>query len=402
MRDRIKELRRVRAADLIPNDANWRRHPEAQRQALRTVLGSIGIADAAIAYERADGALVLIDGHLRQEEVGDDGMLPVLVLDVNENEAGQLLGTLDPLAAMATTDKDAQRDLVRSLTANADMKLLLETIAGAGSRQPEPKADDVPDLPAVPKCKKGDTYKLGPHFVLCGDSFEDATGERIDAIAGGKASVDMVLTDPPYAIYGSSSGVSSEVADDQMVRPFFASIGRVIAARLRWFGHAYVHCDWRSWASVWEGLQRGGLSPKNCLVWDKVSAGLGSSYANTHEFVGFFAKLPPEGAVMRRAGYEGQQRTVHRPNLLRHDRVRGEEREHNAAKPVALLEELIANSSDAGELVLDLFGGSGSTLIAADRAGRRCVTVEKDPKWCDAIAARWERLTGGTAELEAG
>ncbi len=105
IRDRIKELRRVRAADLRPNPRNWRLHPPAQQDALRGVLAEVGYADALLARELPDGTLMLIDGHLRAETT-PDAVVPVLVLDVDEAEADKILLTHDPLAGMATVSQE--------------------------------------------------------------------------------------------------------------------------------------------------------------------------------------------------------------------------------------------------------------------------------------------------------
>jgi hypothetical protein len=113
VRDRIKELRRVPASELIPNPKNWRTHPVSQKQALKGVLAEIGYADALIARETPDG-LMLIDGHLRAETT-PDSEVPVLVLDINEEEADLMLATLDPLAAMAESDDQSLRTLVNNL-----------------------------------------------------------------------------------------------------------------------------------------------------------------------------------------------------------------------------------------------------------------------------------------------
>ena len=115
IRDRIKELRRVRAGDLTPNPKNWRVHPVAQRAALKGLLREIGYADALLARESADG-LTTIDGHLRVEETDPDTLVPVLVLDVTEEEADKVLATLDPLAALAQTDLDALRPLMAEVS----------------------------------------------------------------------------------------------------------------------------------------------------------------------------------------------------------------------------------------------------------------------------------------------
>src|SRR6516164_7760320 len=114
IRDRIKEVRRVKARDLQANPKNWRRHPQLQAAALRALLGEIGYADALIARELADGKLMLIDGHLRAEAT-PDCEVPVLVLDVNEEEADKLLLTLDPLAAMAEADSERIKTLLETV-----------------------------------------------------------------------------------------------------------------------------------------------------------------------------------------------------------------------------------------------------------------------------------------------
>jgi hypothetical protein len=111
IRDRIKELRRVPARELRPNPRNWRTHPESQRDALRGVLADIGYADALLARELDDQSLELVDGHLRAETT-PDAMVPVLVLDVTQEEADKILLTLDPLAALAGTDQQRLDDLL--------------------------------------------------------------------------------------------------------------------------------------------------------------------------------------------------------------------------------------------------------------------------------------------------
>jgi hypothetical protein len=129
IRDRIKDFRRVRAAELRPHPRNWRTHPQAQRDALRGVLAEIGYADALLARELADGSLQLVDGHLRAE-LSPDATVPVLVLDVNEEEALKLLATLDPLAAMAGADAQMLAGLVADIeTENESLRAVLDELA---------------------------------------------------------------------------------------------------------------------------------------------------------------------------------------------------------------------------------------------------------------------------------
>jgi len=137
IRDRIKELRRVPAKDLIPNKKNWRRHPKTQIKAMNAVLKEIGFADALLARENKKGELVLIDGHMRAD-LSPDTVVPVLVLDLSEKEAEKMLATSDPIAAMAETDWDALTDLADSIDFKTpEFGDLLKDIA-----LDEPKATD--------------------------------------------------------------------------------------------------------------------------------------------------------------------------------------------------------------------------------------------------------------------
>lgn len=144
IKDRIKELRRVPASELLPNPKNWRTHPESQRNALKGVLAEVGMADAVLARQLEDGSLMLIDGHLRVETTGD-AKIPVLVLDVDEAEADKILATLDPLAAMAGTDKVKLDEILRDIDTSSDaiQEMLADLAKDAGLYGDEPAGDDV-------------------------------------------------------------------------------------------------------------------------------------------------------------------------------------------------------------------------------------------------------------------
>jgi hypothetical protein len=146
VRDRIREFRRVRAGSLQPHPRNWRTHPPAQQEALRGVLAEIGYADALLVRELPDGALQLIDGHLRAE-LTPDALVPVLILDVTEEEALKLLVTLDPLAAQAESDARLLHSLLEDVhTESAAVAALLESLAAAnplGNAVSQPTPDDL-------------------------------------------------------------------------------------------------------------------------------------------------------------------------------------------------------------------------------------------------------------------
>jgi ParB-like chromosome segregation protein Spo0J len=149
IRNRVKSLRMVPASDLRPNPKNWRTHPKAQADALRGVLAEVGLADACLARELPDGSLMLIDGHLRAETLGD-GDVPVLILDVNEAEADKILATLDPLAAMADSDAAKLDELLRSVDTGSEalQQMLASTANAAGLYQPidGPTAEEPGDV----------------------------------------------------------------------------------------------------------------------------------------------------------------------------------------------------------------------------------------------------------------
>lgn len=149
IRDRIKELRRVRAGDLRPNPRNWRTHPAAQQDALRGLLAEVGYADALLARELADGTLELVDGHLRAETT-PDAIVPVLVLDVDEAEADKILLTLDPLSGMATTSHEQLHALLAEVETESDaVRAMLDEVACRHSEAIElaAAASDRPEVP---------------------------------------------------------------------------------------------------------------------------------------------------------------------------------------------------------------------------------------------------------------
>jgi DNA modification methylase len=392
-----------------PDVALGRLHPDpanpntGDAELLAELLAANGFAGAVMAQE---GTGRIIDGETRWKTAQDEGMpsVPVIWVDVDDDGARRLLASInestrrgadDPakLLALLQPLQVSARGLAGTAHTEAQLAALARTLnggaAGPGNRVTG-DPDEAPEPPPDPVTKLGDVWQLGGHRLVCGDCFDPAT---MKAVTGGKRA-NMALTDPPYAIYGSSTGVASDVADDSMVRPFFEAMWRVIAGHVVLFAHCYAHCDWRSWAAVWDAGKRAGLAPRNMIIWDKGTFGLGDNYANTHELVAFFARLPAKKMTNPTTG----QRPVYKANILRYPRPSGDDRQHNAAKPVALLADLIENSADPGGTVLDLFAGSGSVIIAAETTGRVCWACEKEPGWCDVICARWAKLTGGTPE----
>ena len=216
-RDRIRELRRVRARDLVPNPRNWRRHPARQAAALRSVLEEVGYADALLARELPDGRLMLVDGHLRAETTPDQEV-PVLVLDVDEAEANKLLATLDPLAAMAETDKLALKDLASLIQTNsAELRELLDGTAGIAR---EAQQDAIPALPVNPVARLGQIWRLGKHRLLCGDS------TRPEHVA-------RLMLDERAVLFQTASSIAWRALACQQYHAAFGTIARSMAAMMK-------------------------------------------------------------------------------------------------------------------------------------------------------------------------
>jgi hypothetical protein len=150
VRDRIVELRRVPASELLPHPGNWRMHPRRQQEALRGILAEVGYADALLARQLPDGRLQLIDGHLRAETTPDQ-IVPVLVLDVNEAEAAKLLASLDPLAGLAEADAAKLEELLQEFqTESAALAEMLAEVVEVASGGAKP-ASVAPREPAIPE-----------------------------------------------------------------------------------------------------------------------------------------------------------------------------------------------------------------------------------------------------------
>ena len=386
---------------LRPDPANAREHPEEQ---IAEILQSVRTFGQQRPIVAKDGVVRAGSGVLLAMKLGGFTHIACSMTDLPD-ERLEAYAIVDNRLAEKSTWHDANlaaaimRAKAAGFDATQDLGFGSREVSALLARLRPVQAEEREPAPAATAAitNLGDVWLLGPHRLKCGDSF--STVDVMDLMTGSLA--DMALMDPPFAIYGSSTGIGRDIADDKMVRPFFEGMFRNVHLAVREFAHVYVHCDWRSWSAVWDAARRADIVGKNCLVWDKGHFGLGGMYGNAHEFVGFFAKLPPARTMVsdERRGLRG---VVGKANILRFPRVGGDEREHNAAKPVAMLEELIGNSSDPGETVLDLFGGSGSTLIASERTGRRCFAMELEPKWCDVIVRRWERESGLKASRLAG
>jgi DNA modification methylase len=272
-------------------------------------------------------------------------------------------------------------------------------------------ADVVPEVPTSPPLSKiGDIWSLGRHRVLCGSALDVAAF----AALMGEERASTAITDPPYnvRIDGHASGLGAihhrpfPMASGEMDRAEFTAFLAKAFHNLAAFSvdgslH-YIFMDWRHA----EELLSAGREPygelKNLCVWVKDNAGMGSLYRSQHELVFVFKHGRQGHRNNVQLGQFGRNRSNvwHYPGANSFSRC-GEEGNllalHPTVKPVAMIADAILDCSARGDIVLDAFLGSGTTVIAAERTGRRCYGMELDPGYVDTIIRRWQALTGGSA-----
>ncbi len=393
IRDRVRELRRVRAGDLKPNPRNWRTHPKAQQDALRGLLAEVGYADALLARELPDGSLELVDCHLRAETT-PDAEVPVLILDVTEEEAAKILATVDPLAAMAETDAAALEALLAGIETDSDaVRALLAgvaeaaglTAAASGNPAPDPGArlDEAEALREKWKTERGQLWEIGQHRLLCGDATaKDDVGRLLD----GNTPFVMV-TDPPYGVdydpeWRHDAGINNssrmgKVANDD--RADWTPAWALFPGDVAYVWHAGL-----MGAVVEASLRDAGFEVRAQIVWAKprltISRG---AYHWQHEPC-FYAVR--KGATAKWTG-DRKQTTLWQ---VSNSREGGDsETTHGTQKPVECMARPLRNHWGGG--AYEPFSGSGTTLVAAEQLGVPCLAMEIEPKY---VAVALERLAG--------
>lgn len=383
-RDRVTELRRVRAGDLEPHPANWRGHPENQQAAMKGILDEVGWSAALVAYEH-DGGLRLIDGHLRAG-IDPDEEVPVLVLDVDDEEAAKLLVSLDPISAMAQADKEGLRALLDSVQVSDEGlgRMLADLARQAAPPKSEVTGPMVP--PVAPKTKMGDMYALGAHRLLCGDATK---AEDVAVLMGGEQA-DMVFTDPPYGVEYTGGAKKREPLEGDHIGTdvYAASLVHLSDAAA---DHAALYLWYADGHAAAAAAVAAGYVISAQIIWVKNNAQFVSAahYKGKHEPC-FYAHR--KGCSARWNGSNNE--------VTVWDVARNQVNEfHPTQKPLELAVRALQNSSYSGDGVLDLFLGSGTTLLAAEQTDRKCFGMEIDPAYCDVTVARWEAYTGEKAEL---
>jgi len=395
--------------DLIPYAMNARTHSDAQVAQIAASIREFGFTNPVL----IDEANNLIAGHgrvLAARKLKMELVPAIVVTGLDENRRRALVIADNQLALNAEWDEEKLVAELQSMS--VDMQKLTgisdeELLAMLKPAEIEGLTDEdaVPEAPEVPVTVLGDVWLLGRHRLMCGDSTSIDAVERL--MDGRKA--DMVLTDPPYGVSfvgvkgsmysgGKKTGKNSaemikadDLRGDDLAQLFLDSIS--CASAISKDGAAmYIFFAINRSAETLAGLSGVGLEIRNWLIWDKGNVGfhaMGAQYKPNYEAFLYCHKIGKSPAW-----YGGQKEQT----IWRHPVER--EGLHPTMKPVSLLQRALQNNSKQGDEVIDLFGGSGSTLIACEKTARDCRMMELDPKYCDVIIKRWQDFTGETAILE--
>ncbi|TCS99136.1 DNA modification methylase [Tepidimonas ignava] len=385
---------------LLPYIRNARTHSEAQIAQIAASIAEFGFTAPILAG--SDG--VIVAGHGRLAAARKLGLttVPVVVLDhLTPTQRRALVIADNRLAELATWDDAMLRVELEALQDEGfdldltgfDADALAELLADEEPQIDGRTEDDAaPDVPEEPVSRPGDVWRLGPHRLVCGDA---TTAEAYARLFLDGEQADMVFTDPPYNVnYANSAkdklrGKHRPILNDALGEGFYDFLYDALAlimAHTR--GAIYVAMSSSELDTLQAAFRAAGGKWSTFIIWAKNTFTLGrSDYQRQYEPILYGW---PEGATRHWCGDRDQGDVWHFNKPQKNDL-------HPTMKPVELVERAIRNSSRPGDVVLDPFGGSGTTLIAAEKAGRVARLIELDPKYVDVIVRRWQDYTGEQA-----
>lgn len=395
------QIERMDIAALVPYARNSRTHSDEQVRQIAESMIEWGWTNPILVDE--DGGIIA--GHGRVLAAQSLGMFEVPVIVAagwSEVQKQAYVIADNKLALNSGWDADILKmELFNLRDADFDMGLigfdaeeladLLGDNAGTSGLTDD---DDAPPVPVDPLTRLGDVWVMGKHRVMCGDSTSLDAMERL--MGGGGLLADVLITDPPYNVaYKGRTKDALEIENDSMsgsqFRKFLKDAFTAALSVMKPGAVFYIwHADLESY-NFRGACQDVGMKIRQCLVWKKQTLVLGrQDYHWKHEPCLYGWK---DGAGHLWSA-DRKQTTI-----LEFDRPM-RNAEHPTMKPVALFEYQLLNNTKGGDVVLDGFGGSGTTVIAAEKNGRVARVMELDPRYCDVIVQRWQEFTGRKAVLE--
>jgi DNA modification methylase len=389
------QIKTVSVEKLIPYVRNSRTHSDGQVAQIAASIKEFGWTNPIL----VDGESGVIAGHGRLLAARKLGQKEVPVIElahmtesqkrayvIADNQLAMNAGWDTTLLSLELADLKEQgfeMDVLGFDPKELDKLLEPEQVDGLTDE------DAVPEAPVEPKTKLGDIYQLGNHRLMCGDSCSITDMEKLCA---GQL-IDMWLTDPPYNVaYEGSTGltIKNDNMEDSQFRQFLRDSYVTADAVMKAGAVFYIwHADLEGY-NFRGAAKDAGWTVRQCLIWEKSSLVMGrQDYHWKHEPCLYGWK---DGSGHLWAS-DRKQTTILQFNKPRKNG------EHPTMKPVELFEYCLMNNTKGGDIVLDSFGGSGTTMIAAEKHGRYARLMELDPKYCDVIVKRWEDFTGKKAVL---
>ncbi len=389
---------------LLPYVRNARQHSDEQIAQIAASIAEFGFVNPILTG--ADGVLVAGHGRLAAARKLGLATVPVVVLDhLTPTQRRALVLADNRLAELATWDDALLRIELEALQDDGfdldltgfDADALAELLAGEEPEHEGQTEDDaVPEIPEEPVSKPGDVWRLGPHRLVCGDA---TAAEAYAQLFPDGERADMVFTDPPYNVnYANSAkdklrGKHRPILNDALgagFHDFLYDALSLLVAHTR--GAIYVAMSSSELDTLQAAFRSAGGHWSTFIIWAKNTFTLGrADYQRQYEPILYGW---PEGAERHWCGDRDQGDVWQIKKPQKNDL-------HPTMKPVELVERAIRNSSRPGDVVLDPFGGSGTTLIAAEKSGRVARLIELDPKYADVIVRRWQDWTGQQATREA-
>ena len=389
-------------AKLLPYARNARTHSDDQVAQIAASIAEFGFTNPILAG--GDGVIVAGHGRLAAAQKLGLAVVPVVVLDhLSATQRRALVIADNRIAENAGWDDAMLRIEIASLQdddfdvslTGFDADALAELMAGdEPDGEGETDDDAVPEMSETPVSRPGDIWLLGGHRLLCGDS---TVAESYDRVLDGEP-VDIVFTDPPYNVnYANSAkdkmrGKDRAILNDNLGDGFYDFLLAALTPTIAHCrGGIYVAMSSSELDVLQAAFRAAGGKWSTFIIWAKNTFTLGrSDYQRQYEPILYGWKAGTEHFW---CGARDQGDVWH------HDKPRVNDL-HPTMKPVELVERAIRNSSKSRDIVLDLFGGSGTTLIACERSGRAARLMELDPKYVDVIVTRWQEFTGRAATLD--